>query len=68
MQGPEFETLRFWDALDYIGLNNYYPLPEDLATDAIVARVESVQRKFRKPVIFPEAGFASLESPNRALG
>ena len=32
VQGPEFETLKFWDALDYIGLNNYYPLPEDLST------------------------------------
>ena len=54
--GPEFETTRFWDALDYIGLNNYYPLP---ASDA-VNRVETVQKRFRKPVIFPEAGYASL--------
>ena len=66
VQGPEFETLTFWDALDYIGLNNYYPLPEDLSTAAIVAKVEAVQRKFKKPVIFPEAGFASLEAPHRA--
>lgn len=66
VQGPEFETLKFWDALDYIGLNNYYPLPEDLSTGSIVAKVEAVQRKFRKPVIFPEAGFASLEAPYRA--
>lgn len=65
VQGPEFETLRFWDALDYIGLNNYYPLPDDLSTAAIVAKVEAVQKKFRKPVIFPEAGFASLEGPHR---
>jgi hypothetical protein len=66
VQGPEFETLKFWDALDYIGLNNYYPLPEDLSASATVAKVEAVQRKFRKPVIFPEAGFASLEAPHRA--
>src|SRR5204863_2491711 len=65
-QGPEFEGVRFWDALDYIGLNNYYPLPDDRSTAAIVAKVEAVQRKFRKPVIFPEAGFASLEAPHRA--
>jgi hypothetical protein len=65
VQGPEFETLTFWDALDYIGLNNYYPLPEDLSTAAIVAKVEAVQRRFKKPVIFPEAGFASLEAPHR---
>lgn len=66
VQGPEFETIRFWDALDYIGLNNYYPLPDDLSTAAVVAKVEAVQRKFRKPVIFPEAGFASLTAPHRA--
>jgi hypothetical protein len=63
--GPEFETVQFWDALDYIGLNNYYALPDDLSTDAIVAKVEAVHRKFQKPVIFPEAGFSSYESPHR---
>jgi hypothetical protein len=65
VQGPEFESLRFWDALDYIGLNNYYPLPDDLSTAAMVAKVEAVQKRFRKPVIFPEAGFASLEAPHK---
>ena len=65
-QGPEFEGIKFWDALDYIGLNNYYPLPDDLSTAAVVQKVETVQRKFQKPVIFPEAGFASLKAPHRA--
>jgi hypothetical protein len=64
--GPEFETLAFWDALDYIGLNNYYPLPDDLSTDKVVGIVETVQKKFRKPVIFPEAGYCSYEAPHRA--
>ena len=65
-QGPEFETIRFWDALDYIGLNNYYPLSDDLSTAAVVSKVETVQRRYGKPVIFPEAGFASLKDPHRA--
>ena len=64
--GPEFETLKFWDALDYIGLNNYYPLPDDLSTAAVVRTVETVQKKFNKPVIFPEAGFSSYSAPHRA--
>lgn len=64
-QGPEFEGIKFWDALDYIGLNNYYPLPDDLSTDAVVSKVEQVQRRYHRPVIFPEAGFASLKSPHR---
>lgn len=63
--GPEFETLRFWDALDFIGLNNYYPLPDDLSTDTVVAKVERVQRAARRPVLFTEAGFASLVAPHR---
>ncbi len=54
--GPEFENTKFWDALDYIGLDNYYPMP----VEESVRKVEAVQRKFKKPVIFPEAGFASL--------
>jgi hypothetical protein len=65
VQGPEFETLAFWDALDYIGLNNYYPLPDSLDTAAVVRKVEAVQRKFGKPVIFPEAGFSTFEAPHR---
>jgi hypothetical protein len=63
--GEEFETLRFWDALDYIGLNQYYPLPDDLSTADLVRRVEAVQRKYRRPVLFTEAGFASLQDAHR---
>lgn len=63
--GEEFETLAFWDALDYIGLNQYYPLPDDLSTGHVVEKVEAVHRRFRRPVIFTEAGFASLENPHR---
>jgi hypothetical protein len=63
--GPEFENLKFWDALDYIGLQEYYPLPDDLSTDALLQRVEAVRRRFNHPVIFTEAGFPSYEKANR---
>ncbi len=63
--GPEFENIAFWDALDYIGLNNYYPLPDDLSTAGVAAKVEAVQRRFGKPVIFTEAGFSAYEAPQR---
>src|SRR5438309_4165300 len=65
-QGPEFETIRFWDALDYIGLNEYYSLPDDLSTAALVRTVEGVHNRYQRPVILSEAGFASLEKPHRA--
>lgn len=63
--GQEFESVRFWDAVDFLGVNNYYPLPDDLSTLAVVNRIERVQQRFQKSVIFPEAGFASLEAPHR---
>lgn len=63
--GAEFEDLTFWDALDYIGLDNYYPLPDDFSTDAVVRNVETVQQKFQRPVLFTEAGFSSLEGAHR---
>lgn len=63
--GEEFEKIEFWDALDYIGLNNYYPLPDDLGADEVVRKVEAVQRRFGKPVVFTEAGFSSYEAPHR---
>jgi hypothetical protein len=65
-QGEEFETIRFWDALDYIGLNNYYPLPDDLRMDEVVRKVEAVHARYQRPVIFTEAGFANLRAPHRA--
>lgn len=64
-QGPEFEGIKFWDALDYIGLNNYYPLPDDLSAVGIAAKVESVAKKYGRPVLLTETGFSSYESPHR---
>ena len=63
--GEEFENLRFWDALDYIGLDNYYSLPDDLNTAAVVEKVDTIQRRYQRPVIFTEVGFSSLEAPHR---
>ncbi len=63
--GREFESIAFWDALDFIGLNNYYPLPDDLSTDTVVAKVTEVHQRFDRPVLFPETGFPSLTEPHR---
>jgi hypothetical protein len=63
--GEEFEGIKFWDALDYLGLNQYYPLTDDLAMDPIVRRVEAVSKKYRRPVLFTEAGYSSLVKPHR---
>jgi hypothetical protein len=65
-QGAEFEDLRFWDAVDYIGLNQYYPLTAEYSAAEIAARVEQVARRWKKPVIITETGFSSYESPHLA--
>ncbi|MBY0506875.1 MAG: hypothetical protein K2X03_23345 [Bryobacteraceae bacterium] len=65
-QGEEFEGIRFWDAVDYIGLNNYYPLPDTLDATAIAVRVGEVAKRYGKPVILPEVGFASVRQAHRA--
>ena len=64
--GEEFETVAFWDALDYIGLDNYYPLPDNYSTAALMAKVEAVQKRFVKPVLFTEAGFSAVVNAHRA--
>jgi hypothetical protein len=63
--GDEFQNLKFWDALDYIGLQEYYPLSNDLSTGALVEKVEDVEKRFHKPVIFTEVGFPSVAGGNR---
>lgn len=70
--GPEFEQLPFWDALDYAGVDCYYPLSDkpdatkaDLNTgfQKVLQKLETVQRKAGKPLIFTEIGFKSVQSP-----
>jgi hypothetical protein len=63
--GSEFEKVSFWGDLDYIGLNNYYSLPDDLSMGVIVDKIEAVQRRYGRPIIFTEAGFSSFEAPYR---
>lgn len=66
--GNEFENLTFWEALDAIGINCYYPLSNDAtASDAellrgaraIAQKIGQVAEKHNKPVIVTEVGFAS---------
>jgi hypothetical protein len=63
--GEEFESIRFWDALDYIGLDNYYPLDDHYSPAALVEKIERVHAKFRKPVLFTEAGYGAHQGSHR---
>jgi hypothetical protein len=64
--GAEFENVQFWDALDYIGVDEYYPLPDDLSAAGVLEKISAVQSRFQKPVLFTEAGFPSVTEANRA--
>lgn len=63
--GPEFETLPFWDALDYLGVNMYYPLadsgefprPDSPRVAALVEKLAALSRNYQKPVLFTEVGY-----------
>jgi hypothetical protein len=62
----EFEQIKFWDALDYIGIQAYFPLSKTTAPEktALLAawqeplrRIEVVHKRFKKPVLFTEVGY-----------
>ncbi len=70
--GEEFENIAFWDELDFIGLNSYYPLskndnPADKELrdnfETVKVRIEKVYDRFKKPIVFTEIGFRSIDMP-----
>ncbi|HYM12164.1 MAG TPA: hypothetical protein VEU62_15620 [Bryobacterales bacterium] len=68
--GPEAERLRFWDALDYIGVNMYYPLanpgetprPDSSRLRELVQKLATLSQKYNRPVLFTEAGYPARAS------
>jgi hypothetical protein len=68
--GEEFEKFAFWDDLDAIGLNSYYPIstgdaPSDTELEAGAKRwldmAAEVSRKHNKPLWLTEVGYRSVE-------
>ncbi len=79
--GEEFENITFWDELDYIGIDCYYPLSKNTnPTDRelknnfekILGKIEDVSAKYDKQVFFTEIGFRSVagtwENPHAEAG
>ncbi len=65
----EYDRVAFWDAVDYIGINAFFPLTDradpSLAelragAEAVADQIALVQRAANKPVIFTEVGFKSI--------
>lgn len=70
----EYSQVEFWDELDYIGIDSYFPLSnkDNPPLDELragwkkwLAEIESVQKKYDKPVIFTESGYCSADSAAR---
>ncbi|MBL7157399.1 MAG: hypothetical protein ISS92_04465 [Candidatus Omnitrophica bacterium] len=70
----EYLQIRFWDVLDYAGIDAYFPLSskseptyEDLMEGwkRWVPEIEEWQATIDKPVIFPEVGYHSASGAAR---
>lgn len=67
----EFEEIKFWDELDYIGVQAYFPLTtnenptvEDLQKgwQPHLEKLEAFSKKYNKPILFTEAGYKSTKN------
>jgi hypothetical protein len=65
-----YQDIRFWDLLDYVGINAYFPLTNELDPTyeqlvngwaQWVDQMEQFQQEVQKPIIFPEIGCASAD-------
>jgi hypothetical protein len=66
----EYDKIGFWDKLDYIGIDAYFPLSNEKSVkkrDLISswkhpkAEMQKVSEKFQKPVLFTEYGYESID-------
>ncbi|HPS20523.1 MAG TPA: hypothetical protein PKY78_06015 [Candidatus Omnitrophota bacterium] len=65
-----YMDVRFWDMLDYVGINAYFPLSEKMdptyeemsaGWDKWMTEMEEFQKQVQKPIIFPEIGCNSCD-------
>ncbi|MBF9222973.1 glycoside hydrolase family 113 [Hymenobacter ruricola] len=62
----EYRQIRFWDALDYVGIQAYFPLSPAAgpSLETLVAgwqphlqELSAWQKKIKKPIVFTEVGY-----------
>ncbi|MEM9050714.1 MAG: hypothetical protein AAGC47_01575 [Bacteroidota bacterium] len=65
----EYNQVTFWEELDYIGVNAYFPLSENeepsleelkASWTSIASELASVSSSVEKPIIFTEFGYRSI--------
>jgi hypothetical protein len=66
----EYEQVMFWDALDYIGIQGYFPLTKNKSAslselkkgwEEPLRTIERIHKKYQRPVLFTEIGYRSDE-------
>jgi len=65
-----YEAVKFWDKLDYIGVDAYFPL-DDAKTPSVetlekawrrpASSIYTCHKKYKKPVLFTEYGYMSAD-------
>lgn len=64
----EYEQVDFWDDLDYIGIQAYFPLSKSKNPDleelksawkTHLVRIEKSVKRYQKPIIFTEIGYCN---------
>ncbi len=65
-----YQNVKFWDQLDYIGVDAYFPVtdsPEPSMSELEqgwqeeMGRLEKFSKKYKKPILFTEYGYQSLK-------
>jgi len=71
----EYIKVKFWNMLDYIGIDAYFPLSDEARPtfeqlmagwNEWVKEMETLQAAVDKPVIFPEIGYCSVKYAAKA--
>ena len=64
----EYEEIQFWDALDFIGLQAYFPLTDketpslktlEKGWESHYKELKKLYKKWQKPIVFTEVGYRS---------
>lgn len=67
----EYQRFPFWEDLDYIGIDAYFPLCEDQtpSVETLYSNwerqfkdIQAIQKKYNKPIVFTEFGYRSMDN------
>lgn len=66
----EFKRVPFWEKLDFIGIDAYFPLTDKKSPSVLdfehgwkdhKSAIKNIQQKFNKPILFTEYGYRSVD-------